>query len=154
MRRFILILMAMVIASAAFFAGCGGTEEPAPVPSPAPTPAPSPSPSPAPAPAPSTQVIKLSSAQYLPPAHPFSPMQDQWGKDIMARTNGKVEITYYPGGSLLTAPQTADGIVQDIADIGFSHIGYTWLRISSTTSNRLSGIKCICFLSMPAPPRA
>jgi len=80
------------------------------------------------------EVIKLSSACYLPPAHPFSPLQEAWGKDIMARANGRVEITFYPGGSLLTAPQTADGIVQDIADIAFAHIGYTPGRFPVTES--------------------
>jgi len=52
----------------------------------------------------------------------------------MARANGRVEITFYPGGSLLTAPQTADGIVQDIADIAFAHIGYTPGRFPVTES--------------------
>jgi TRAP-type C4-dicarboxylate transport system substrate-binding protein len=70
-------------------------------------------------------VIKLSSALYLPTAHPFTAIQEQWGKDIMAASNGRVQITYYPGGQLLGAPQTADGIVQDIADIAFAHIDYT-----------------------------
>jgi TRAP-type C4-dicarboxylate transport system substrate-binding protein len=71
------------------------------------------------------QVIKLSSALYLPTAHPFTAIQEQWGKDIEAASNGRVQITYYPGGQLLTAPGTADGIVQDIADIAFAHIDYT-----------------------------
>jgi TRAP-type C4-dicarboxylate transport system substrate-binding protein len=70
-------------------------------------------------------VIELSSAQYLPPAHPFSPLQGEWGKEIEKRTAGRVKITYYPGGSLIKAPGTADGIEQGIVDIGFSHIGYT-----------------------------
>jgi TRAP-type C4-dicarboxylate transport system substrate-binding protein len=71
------------------------------------------------------EVIQLSSALYLPVAHPFTALQEQWGKDIMAQSNGRVEITFYPGGQLLGAPQTADGIVEDIADIAFAHIGYT-----------------------------
>ena len=75
---------------------------------------------------PTTQgVIKLSSACYLPPAHLFSPLQEAWGKEIMTRSNGRVEITFYPGGSLVKAPQTADALVQGIADIAISHIGYT-----------------------------
>jgi TRAP-type C4-dicarboxylate transport system substrate-binding protein len=71
------------------------------------------------------EVIKLSSALYLPTAHPFTALQEQWGKDIEAASNGRVQITYYPGGQLLGAPQTADGIVQDIADIAFAHIDYS-----------------------------
>jgi TRAP-type C4-dicarboxylate transport system substrate-binding protein len=71
------------------------------------------------------EVIKLSSALYLPTAHPFTAIQEQWGKDIEAASNGRVQITYYPGGQLMGAPQTADGIVSDIADIAFAHIDYT-----------------------------
>ncbi|OGO41948.1 MAG: hypothetical protein A2137_03375 [Chloroflexi bacterium RBG_16_58_8] len=77
-------------------------------------------------------MIKLSSSQYLPPAHLFSPLQEQWGKDIMARSNGRVEITFYPGGSLVKAPQTPDALVQGIADIAFAHIGYNRGRFPVT----------------------
>jgi TRAP-type C4-dicarboxylate transport system substrate-binding protein len=70
------------------------------------------------------EVIYLAMANYLPVAHPFTALQEQFGKDIEARTNGQVVITYYPGGSLLTAPNVPDGLEQGIADIAFSHIGY------------------------------
>ncbi len=70
-------------------------------------------------------VIKLSSALYLPTTHPFTALQQQWGKDIEAASNGRVQITFYPGGQLLGAPQTADGIVNDLADIAFAHIDYS-----------------------------
>jgi TRAP-type C4-dicarboxylate transport system substrate-binding protein len=71
------------------------------------------------------EVIKLSSALYLPTAHPFTAIQEQWGKDVEAASNGRVQITFYPGGQLLGAPQTADGIVSDIVDIAFAHIDYS-----------------------------
>ncbi len=73
----------------------------------------------------STEVIKLSNACYFPPTHAFSAMQEQWGKDIMARSNGRVEITFYPGGSLVKAPAAPDALQQGVADIANSHIGYT-----------------------------
>jgi len=78
------------------------------------------------------QVIKLSSSCYLPPAHAFSPLQEQWGKEIMARSNGRVEITFYPGGQLVKAPQTPDALEQGIADIAISHIGYNRGRFPVT----------------------
>ena len=77
-------------------------------------------------------VIKLSSSCYLPPAHLFSPLQEQWGKDIMARSNGRVEITFYPGGQLVKAPQTPDALEQGIADIAIAHIGYNRGRFPVT----------------------
>jgi TRAP-type C4-dicarboxylate transport system substrate-binding protein len=70
------------------------------------------------------ETIYLAMANYLPIAHNFTALQEQFGKDIEARSNGRVVITYYPGGSLLTAPKVPDGLEQGIADIAFSHIGY------------------------------
>jgi len=52
-------------------------------------------------------------------------MQEQWGKDIMAKSNGRVEITFYPGGSLVKAPDAPASLEKGIADIANSHVGYT-----------------------------
>ena len=49
----------------------------------------------------------------------------EWSKEIEKRTNGKVKINYYSGGTLMPAPQTYDSIVKGIADIGFSIMSYT-----------------------------
>ncbi|OGN90979.1 MAG: hypothetical protein A2Z70_02020 [Chloroflexi bacterium RBG_13_48_17] len=70
------------------------------------------------------EVIELSSSCYLPVTHPFTALQEDWGKAINARSNGRVNITYYPGGSLVKAPATPDALVEGIADIAFAHIGY------------------------------
>src|SRR4030043_1441645 len=78
------------------------------------------------------EVIKLTSSCYLPPTHAFSPLQEAWGNEVMARSNGRVEITFYPGGSLVKAPATPDALEQGIADIAFSHIGYNRGRFPVT----------------------
>lgn len=70
------------------------------------------------------EVIKLTASNYLPPAHILSKMMGDMLKEIETQSNGRLQITYAPGGSLLTAPKTADGVEQGLADIGFSHIGY------------------------------
>src|SRR4030042_1958131 len=80
----------------------------------------------------SQEVIQLSSSCYLPPTHLFSPLQEAWGNEIMARSNGRVEITFYPGGSLVKAAATPDALEQGIADIAFSHIGYNRGRFPVT----------------------
>ena len=41
------------------------------------------------------------------------------------RTNGKVKITYFSGGTLTPAAQTYDNVVMGIADIGESVLAYT-----------------------------
>jgi len=113
LKRPIIALLALIIILS-LFVGCSGTTTTTSTPASSTTTS-----------TPPPGVIELSSALYLPTAHPFTAIQEQWGKDIEAATNGRVKITYYPGGQLLGAPQTADGIVQDIADIGFAHIDYT-----------------------------
>jgi TRAP-type C4-dicarboxylate transport system substrate-binding protein len=69
--------------------------------------------------------IELNSATFFPPTHIHAKLLDSWGKEIEKRTDGKVKITYFPGGALLKGPQIYDGIVKGIADIGFSVFAYT-----------------------------
>jgi TRAP-type C4-dicarboxylate transport system substrate-binding protein len=71
------------------------------------------------------EVIKLKAANYLPVTHPMSTLGGWFCDEIKKRTNGQVEITYYPGGTLLTAPKMYDGVVTGISDFGLSHIQYT-----------------------------
>ena len=71
------------------------------------------------------EVIKLKAANYLPVTHPMSVLSGWFCDEIKKRTNGRVEITYYPGGTLLTAVKMYDGVTTGIADMGLSHIQYT-----------------------------
>jgi TRAP-type C4-dicarboxylate transport system substrate-binding protein len=59
-------------------------------------------------------------------------MMGEMMQEIQTQSNGRVEITYAAGGSILTGPKTADGIEQGLADIGLSHIGYTPGRFAVT----------------------
>jgi TRAP-type C4-dicarboxylate transport system substrate-binding protein len=70
-------------------------------------------------------VIKLKAANYLPTTHPMSSLTGWFCEEIKKRTNGRVEIAYYDGGTLLNPVKMYDGIVTGIADIGVSHIDYT-----------------------------
>jgi TRAP-type C4-dicarboxylate transport system substrate-binding protein len=71
------------------------------------------------------EVIKLKAANYLPVTHPMSLLSGWFCDEIKKRTNGQVEITYHPGGTLLNPVKMYDGILTGIADLGFSHIQYT-----------------------------
>jgi TRAP-type C4-dicarboxylate transport system substrate-binding protein len=51
-----------------------------------------------------------------------------WCKEVEKRTNGRVKVTYFPGGTLAPAAQIYPGVVKGIADIGLSFMGYTWGR--------------------------
>jgi TRAP-type C4-dicarboxylate transport system substrate-binding protein len=71
------------------------------------------------------EVIKLKAANYLPPTHPMSSLSGWFCDEIKKRTNGRVEITYHAGGTLLNPVKMYDGVTTGISDLGFSHIDYT-----------------------------
>ena len=69
--------------------------------------------------------IKLKFANYFPVIHKNTVFGQAFCDEVKKRTNGQVEITYYPGGTLLTAPKMAVGVSTGIADIGMAHCGYS-----------------------------
>ncbi len=70
-------------------------------------------------------LIKLKAANYLPVTHKMSLLTGWFCDEAKKRTNGRVEIAYYPGGTLLSPVKMFDGVVTSIADMGVSHIQYT-----------------------------
>ncbi|MFI4910529.1 MAG: TRAP transporter substrate-binding protein [Sedimentisphaeraceae bacterium JB056] len=70
-------------------------------------------------------VVKLSYSVFFPPSHIQCKTAEAWAEEIKKRTNGSVEITIYPAGTLTKAPQCYDGVVNGISDIGMSCFAYT-----------------------------
>ncbi len=71
------------------------------------------------------EVIKLKFANYFPPTHMNSIMMGKYCDELNKKLAGKVEITQYAGGTLLTAPKMAAGVATGIADIGLAHCAYS-----------------------------
>lgn len=69
--------------------------------------------------------VKLTFNNYFPPTHMASKMSEEWCQEVEKRTNGEVTIQHFAGGQLLPADKVFDGVVQGIADIGFSNLAYT-----------------------------
>jgi len=69
--------------------------------------------------------IKLTFNNYLPPAQIGSVISAEWCQEVEKRTNGEVKVTHYPGGQLLKGPEVFEGVVNGIADIGFTNLAYT-----------------------------
>jgi len=62
--------------------------------------------------------IKLTYANF-PPVPTFPCVQmERWKKEVEKRTNGKVAISTFPGGTLLKAKGMMDGVIAGTADIG------------------------------------
>ena len=69
--------------------------------------------------------IKLTFSIFFPPTHGQAIAAMDFAKEIEKRTNGKVQITCFPGGTLTKAPQCYDGVVKGISDLGNSCFAYT-----------------------------
>lgn len=78
------------------------------------------------------QAIELTYSNFFPPTHLHSVLADQFCQEIERRSNGRVKITYYPGGTLTPAAQIYDGVVQGISDIGMSVLSYTMGRFPAS----------------------
>lgn len=83
-------------------------------------------------PALSSSTIELKWANYFPVVARQSKICEEFIKDIEAKTGGKVKFSFFTAGTLLSAPKMYDGVVQGIADIGFSNLGYTPGRFKVT----------------------
>ncbi len=76
--------------------------------------------------------VKLNYSVFFPAPHKNAVLAADWAKEIEKRTDGKVQITVFPGGTLTPADKCYDGVVQGISDIGFSVFAYTRGRFPLT----------------------
>lgn len=78
--------------------------------------------------------ITLSYANF-PPAKTFPCVQmERWKEEVEKRTDGKVSIQTYPGGTLLGAKNMYDGVIQGQADIGCLCMSYQPGRFNITNA--------------------
>jgi len=90
---------------------------------------------PAPSPeeeAPPTGEIELKVANYFPPPASQSTILEEFCLELEKRTGGRAKVDYYAGGTLLTSEAIFDGVIDGIADIGYSHVYYTSGRMPVT----------------------
>ncbi|MBW2064439.1 MAG: TRAP transporter substrate-binding protein [Deltaproteobacteria bacterium] len=81
--------------------------------------------------------IKLTYANF-PPAPTFPCVQmERWKKEVERRTNGKVSIDTFPGGTLLGAKNMMDGVIAGTADIGNLCMAYQPGRFLVTNATSL-----------------
>lgn len=81
--------------------------------------------------------IKLTYANF-PPAPTFPCVQmERWKKEVEKRTNGKVAIQTFPGGTLLKAKAMMDGVISGVADIGCLCMAYQPGRFFITNATAL-----------------
>ena len=64
------------------------------------------------------ETVKLSYSIFFPPSHIQCQTAQAWADAIRTRSNGSIDITLYPAGTLTKAPQCYEGVVTGISDIG------------------------------------
>jgi TRAP-type C4-dicarboxylate transport system substrate-binding protein len=65
-----------------------------------------------------SETINLTYANFPPPSTVPCVQMERWAKEVNARSDGKVKVKTFPGGSLLGAKSMFDGVVKGVADIG------------------------------------
>jgi TRAP-type C4-dicarboxylate transport system substrate-binding protein len=71
-----------------------------------------------------SQQITLKYANF-PPATTFPCVQmERWAREVEKRTNNKVRVQTFPGGTLLAAKNIFDGVIAGTADIGNFAMSY------------------------------
>ena len=72
------------------------------------------------------ETFEFSLGHFFPGTHPAEKeFIKVWSDQITAATDGQVNITSYPGGTLVGAADTYNGVKEGIADIGMSCFAYT-----------------------------
>lgn len=140
MRKHHLAIVAICILGlmAFLFAACGGDEETTTTTAPADTTTSSEVASTettAPA-----EKITLKYAYFAPEATFPGKQMMWWAEEVNKRTDGQVEVQTFPGGTLLTAKNMYDGVLQGVADVGLSFVTYEPGRFPLLSIHDLPGL--------------
>ena len=69
--------------------------------------------------------IELNYSIFFPATHKHSVTASEWAKEIEKRTNGRVKVTMFYGGTLTPSDKIYDGVVKGISDLGCHALHYT-----------------------------
>ncbi len=71
------------------------------------------------------KAVQLRYSTFFPPSHENAKITEAWCKEVEKRTNGKVKVRHYTGGTLTPPAQTYDSVAQGVCDVGNIVLGYT-----------------------------
>ncbi|MFA5645475.1 MAG: TRAP transporter substrate-binding protein [Candidatus Ratteibacteria bacterium] len=75
--------------------------------------------------APRTKPIELAYSIFFPSNHLVAIASAEWAKEVEKRTNRRVRINIFYGGTLTPADKCYDGVEKGISDLGQSCMAYT-----------------------------
>jgi TRAP-type C4-dicarboxylate transport system substrate-binding protein len=110
-RKLVLSILASVMIIILVMSGCSK-------PAPTVTEPTEPEPAPAPAePAAPAEVIELKFSHPYPPISPHVPPLEAWGKQVDELTEGRVQIVFYPAGTLVDDADQYPALLSGVSDI-------------------------------------
>lgn len=68
---------------------------------------------------------KLTYSIFFPPMHIQAKTGMEWAAEVERRSEGRLQITVHPGGTLTKADQCWQGVLDGVSDIGMSCFAYT-----------------------------
>ena len=71
------------------------------------------------------KTYEFNYAVFFPATHLQAQTAEAWAKEVEKRTDGRIKITMFHGGTLSNAAQTYEAVESGIADIGMSVFAYT-----------------------------
>ncbi len=77
------------------------------------------------APAAMAATIELRYSTFFPPTHMQAQLAEAWIQEVEKRTDGKVKITYFPGGTLGKGSEIYSHVLKGITDMGLCLFAYT-----------------------------
>jgi len=113
MKKSQIILLSLVLVTILVVLGCAA---------PAPSSSPSPSPAPAPTPQPAAKPISIKLAYSMPPTSPAGVAFEWWADEVEKRSDGKVVVDTYAGGSLVKSPEDVNALRDGITQVGFINL--------------------------------
>lgn len=69
--------------------------------------------------------VELRYSTFFPPTHIQAKLAEDWIKEVEKRAEGKVKITYFPGGTLGKGKEIYGHVLKGVTDIGFCLFAYT-----------------------------
>ena len=111
MKKFLLVALIMIVAGSLILSSCAGEKEEELAPG---------------------EVIELTVANYFSTPTSQSKVLAEFCLELGERTDGRVQVDYYDSGTLLGPTDMFQGVIDGIADIGYSHVYYTSGRMPVT----------------------
>lgn len=122
-KRLILALVLVGALVSLLVAACAAPT-PAPTTTPSPAPTATPTPTPTTTPAPAQEVIKWRHTDFGPRGAPKYAAHQRVGQDIMAMSNGRMEIEYFAAGELMPSGEILAATAQGVTNMTHVSAGY------------------------------